>query len=1405
MNKIEREQLKKYCDEKDIKYASITARVKNMMKKDSNLTEEEAVKIAIENYKKVNYKYMVYDVPLKKICEQENLNERNIIYKYIKDYKDRDDITMDDALNEIIEFYKNPPIANTKYFYKNRPVKEVCEEKGINCGSVLDMYRRKYRDRDDMTMDEAFDEIFKYLDEKKNELSKYMYKGRSVKEVCEDKGLNSESVITRYRKKYKDRNDITMDEAFDEIINYFVSSRKTEKILYKGKSVKKICEENNFNYNKVVKRYKDEYKYRTDITMDDAFEEIFKYYKENTEKIGKYFYKDVSVSKICEENNLNYGRVISMYKRKYENNKDVSMDEAFDEIFRYYMDPNAKEKFLYKGRPVKEICKEKNLDYERVLERRRRNYQNRDDLTMDEIFEEIFKYYENPNAREKYLYKNVPVRKICEQKGIRYRTVTDKYRKEYSNRDDITMDDAFDEIFEYYEKVKFISYCNENDLDYKYIMEKYEKEYKNKKDLSMADAFREIIENDSNSKIVYYFENKPIEEYCLQEGLDYEEVIKIYKMKKARNKRKSVTMVEAVFEVINNTTPEEKEKRKLIEKRKQINKVFDLLENEDIVDDNVREEICEKLNIDFMSVSNLIGLNFEFRKAVNLIWYFSDTMEGNKKSITYPKVIEILLLNNELGTKNKEDIQKIKTYDLIGLYKSRLSECREMIFLKENDYFNKVFESISDKYQINKKNRNTFINEIKKIYINVLDSTRINEEEKLFEYLDLNVKDEFIDYLKDSNIKEKENTKVKRKVKYKINGVSLKEICKDKGINYGSVVAKYKREYENREDLTEEEKLQEAVDSLKNKKDKKKVIDNVESKNSLLKEEPKQEVDSLKEKQDKKKVIDNVESKNSLLEKISKQEVDSLKEKQDEKKSIDSVKPKNSLLEKLPKPIELIENNNIEKNKIPFPDALIDKLEYLFRGQYDGKKYEQPNFKSQNIDKEYKVDDYKLIDYCRQNSVNYADVIRAYRENYEGSRFISESDAFKEIVKLLKEGKTIKSDIRLSFGRTNKGIDFDYVGKVYREKYEGREDITKAQAISEIILEIKEGTYYGKRLEEYCKENNYPYSEMSSRIMNLKGRYSKFSNEELLERAKTEYHNNKKIEARNKLKGAKNKLYNQLLFNDNFSDYKFIEIYDFLSIDYDTVEKLKNIGFSDVEAMSIILCYSDKVNQNQYLTLSNQSIEKLAKFKKESVRPEISDIINSQENTLMQTINDSEYINLETARIICKKLNINFENVYQLSEFYGEKTAINIVWYFSKAKNLSSKPLLLKEVNKINKEVLEMQNKDREEINKMDTYYLISLYKCNLYDSRENIIEKEEEYFNSIIDSLSKKIIINEDVEMILKSELQKLLIDAIDKINVNDSSKMLKSMDLYIKQGITNYLNNPQIREDNKIKVKKL
>ena len=998
-------------------------------------------------------------------------------------------------------------------------------------------------------------------------------------------------------------------------------------------------------------------------------------------------------------------------------------------------------------------------------------------------------------------------------------------------------------------------------------MEKYEKEYKNKKDLSMADAFREIIENDSNSKIVYYFENKPIEEYCLQEGLDYEEVIKIYKMKKARNKRKSVTMVEAVFEVINNTTPEEKEKRKLIEKRKQINKVFDLLENEDIVDDNVREEICEKLNIDFMSVSNLIGLNFEFRKAVNLIWYFSDTMEGNKKSITYPKVIEILLLNNELGTKNKEDIQKIKTYDLIGLYKSRLSECREMIFLKENDYFNKVFESISDKYQINKKNRNTFINEIKKIYINVLDSTRINEEEKLFEYLDLNVKDEFIDYLKDSNIKEKENTKVKRKVKYKINGVSLKEICKDKGINYGSVVAKYKREYENREDLTEEEKLQEAVDSLKNKKDKKKVIDNVESKNSLLKEEPKQEVDSLKEKQDKKKVIDNVESKNSLLEKISKQEVDSLKEKQDEKKSIDSVesknsvleklpkqevdslkekqdekksidsvesknsvleklpkqevdslkekqdekksidsvKPKNSLLEKLPKPIELIENNNIEKNKIPFPDALIDKLEYLFRGQYDGKKYEQPNFKSQNIDKEYKVDDYKLIDYCRQNSVNYADVIRAYRENYEGSRFISESDAFKEIVKLLKEGKTIKSDIRLSFGRTNKGIDFDYVGKVYREKYEGREDITKAQAISEIILEIKEGTYYGKRLEEYCKENNYPYSEMSSRIMNLKGRYSKFSNEELLERAKTEYHNNKKIEARNKLKGAKNKLYNQLLFNDNFSDYKFIEIYDFLSIDYDTVEKLKNIGFSDVEAMSIILCYSDKVNQNQYLTLSNQSIEKLAKFKKESVRPEISDIINSQENTLMQTINDSEYINLETARIICKKLNINFENVYQLSEFYGEKTAINIVWYFSKAKNLSSKPLLLKEVNKINKEVLEMQNKDREEINKMDTYYLISLYKCNLYDSRENIIEKEEEYFNSIIDSLSKKIIINEDVEMILKSELQKLLIDAIDKINVNDSSKMLKSMDLYIKQGITNYLNNPQIREDNKIKVKKL
>ena len=99
---------------------------------------------------------------------------------------------------------------------------------------------------------------------------------------------------------------------------------------------------------------------------------------------------------------------------------------------------------------------------------------------------------------------------------------------------------------------------------------------------------------------------------------------------------------------------------------------------------------------------------------------------------------------------------------------------------------------------------------------------------------------------------------------------------------------------------------------------------------------------------------------------------------------------------------------------------------------------------------------------------------------------------------------------------------------------------------------------------------------------------------------------------------------------------------------------------------------------------------------------------------------------------------------------------------------------------------------------------MISLYKCNLYDSRKNIIEKEEKYFNSIIKSLSKKIIINEDTKMKLKNKLQELLLESIDKININDSSKMLKSMDLYVKQGIANYLNNSEIRNDKKIKVKK-
>ena len=121
-------------------------------------------------------------------------------------------------------------------------------------------------------------------------------------------------------------------------------------------------------------------------------------------------------------------------------------------------------------------------------------------------------------------------------------------------------------------------------------------------------------------------------------------------------------------------------------------------------------------------------------------------------------------------------------------------------------------ESFSGKYDTTKINKETIMEKIKKIYINALDNTRINEEEKLFEYLDSNIKDTFINYLKDSGIFVEEK-KGKRRYKYSINGVPLVRICK------------------------EDEKLEEAIKMLKYRQQNKEMMKKLENNIKFLEED----------------------------------------------------------------------------------------------------------------------------------------------------------------------------------------------------------------------------------------------------------------------------------------------------------------------------------------------------------------------------------------------------------------------------------------------------------------------------------------------------------------------------------------------------------------------------------------
>ncbi len=203
-------------------------------------------------------------------------------------------------------------------------------------------------------------------------------------------------------------------------------------------------------------------------------------------------------------------------------------------------------------------------------------------------------------------------------------------------------------------------------------------------------------------------------------------------------------------------------------------------------------------------------------------------------------------------------------------------------------------------------------------------------------------------------------------------------------------------------------------------------------------------------------------------------------------------------------------------------------------------------------------------------------------------------------------------------------------------------------------------------------------------------------------------------------------------------------------------------------------------------SLDNEQIVALA-IKKYENKLQIDTI-----SKIFDKLKNSKICNINEIKDICDFLKVDFENVNDLVKMdFSYNQAINMIWYFFDRKNSDNYKIITdKKLHDIFA-LIDNIKQPNMNIEKIELYDLIGIYKSELYDSRNEILLKQKNYIHKTINSLCSNyaITINKNNYEDFESEIKYYLLMVIKRINLNTIGQIIKYMDLTIKGYFRTYL----------------
>ena len=435
--------LRDYCRVHGISFSMIQSRIFRYKQKYPELSNSELVTYAMEEFENSNYKYYYQGIPLMDYCEKHHRNYRTIYSRILKKKKTNPDLSAEELVIYALEDYRLP--ERGKYYYQGITLGEYCRNNQLVyttfCNRIL-KYKQKHPELSD-------DELVIYAIENfENRSFKYYYQGMLLTEYCRIHQLNCNHIYYRILELKEIFPDFSNDELviyavevygnikdiifehmtlseycyinildYKAIVSHILHSKKdypelsdqelvsmavqkykesVQNYQYHGIDLQKYCQNNHLNYRtilwRILKQQKECPRLPIQQIVDDVVEHFTIY--------NRYYYQGMPLKKYCALNNIHLKTVLVRISKQRKINPQLTDDELVSYIlenFKY-----KKYKYYYDGISLSEYCQLHNINYQAILERIHRILQDERylDTKIDDVVSLAIKRYEKRNYFE---------------------------------------------------------------------------------------------------------------------------------------------------------------------------------------------------------------------------------------------------------------------------------------------------------------------------------------------------------------------------------------------------------------------------------------------------------------------------------------------------------------------------------------------------------------------------------------------------------------------------------------------------------------------------------------------------------------------------------------------------------------------------------------------------------------------------------------------------------------------------------------------------------------------------------------------------------------------------------------------------------------------------------------------